>query len=91
MVTESNSPYGFSLEAGGDFVGYGVWTLTQDGEQAVVVYDWRIRAEKPLLKLFTPLLRPLFAWNHRWAMAEGERCLKAESDRRFVRQHASVV
>ena len=31
-VVESNVPHGFALEAWGDFVGRGAWTLSQDGE-----------------------------------------------------------
>jgi hypothetical protein len=46
------------------------------------VYDWRIRAEKPLLKRLSFLLRPLFEANHRWAMARGEESLKLELARR---------
>jgi hypothetical protein len=50
-VTESRKPHGFSIEAFGDLVGTGVWTLTQDGPDADVVYEWRVRADKPLLRL----------------------------------------
>jgi hypothetical protein len=32
-VTESRSPYGFTIEALGDFVGRGIWTFAQDGPQ----------------------------------------------------------
>lgn len=81
-VTESNYPHGFAIEAWGDFVGRGEWTLRQDGEQVHVTYDWRIRAEKPLLRRLSFLLRPVFAANHRWAMACGEESLRLELARR---------
>lgn len=81
-VTEDRKPHGFSLEAWGDFAGHGVWTLTQDGSYADVVYDWRISAEKPLLRYFSFLFKPIFAANHRWAMAQGEMSLKRELVRR---------
>jgi len=80
-VTEKKAD-GFIIEALGDFVGRGEWTLTQDGDFADVVYDWRIKAEKPLLRLFSPLLKPIFAANHRWAMARGEESLRVELARR---------
>src|SRR3954470_9665362 len=48
-VVESNYPYGFALVASGDFDGRGVWTFRQDGAFVDVTYDWRLRAEKPLL------------------------------------------
>jgi Polyketide cyclase / dehydrase and lipid transport len=73
---------GFSIRAGGDFVGSGRWTFVQEGPEVEVTYDWRIRVEKPLLIQFTPVLRPAFAANHRWAMARGEESLKLELRRR---------
>ena len=51
----------------------------------LLTYDWRIRADKPLLGWFSPILRPLFAWNHRWAMRQGERSLRRELARRLRR------
>ena len=81
-VTESNYPHGFALEAMGDFDGRGIWTLTQDAEWADVVYDWRIRADKPLLRSLSFLFKPIFAANHHWAMARGEESLVLELDRR---------
>lgn len=84
-VTESRKPHGFSLEAFGDFVGKGVWTFEQKGPTVEVVYDWRIRAEKPLLRALSFLLKPIFSANHRWAMARGEESLKLELARRRAR------
>ena len=81
-VTESDFPHGFALESWGDFVGRGAWQLRQDGRHVVVRYDWRVRAEKPLLRSLAFLLRPVFAANHRWAMARGEESLHRELDRR---------
>ena len=46
------------------------------------MYDWRLRADKPLLRNLSFLLRPLFEANHRWAMAQGETSLKLELQRR---------
>jgi len=81
-LTESRRPYGFSLEAWGDFEGRGVWTFAQNGSVVEITYDWRIRAEKPLLRYLSFLLKPIFSANHRWAMARGEESLRAELARR---------
>ena len=81
-VTESRRPYGFSLEAWGDFEGFGVWTFVEDDPNVNITYDWKIRAEKPLLRYFSFLLKPIFSANHRWAMARGEESLRAELARR---------
>ena len=81
-VVESNYPYGSTIEARGDFDGRGVWKFVQDGPFVDIAYDWRIRAEKPLLRNLSFLLKPLFEANHRWAMAQGEQSLKLELLRR---------
>ena len=81
-VTEVRSPYGFSLRAWGDFDGRGVWTFQQDGKHVDIIYDWKISAEKPLLRYLSFILKPVFAANHRWAMARGEASLKRELIRR---------
>jgi len=81
-VTESRRPNGFSLEAWGDLEGRGVWTFRQDGDFVDIDYDWRIRAEKPILRYLSFLLKPIFAANHRWAMERGEESLLAELGRR---------
>jgi hypothetical protein len=84
-VTEANPPYGFSLEAWGDFVGRGIWTFEQVGEWLNITYDWRIRADKPLLRSLSFIFKPIFAANHRWAMAKGEESLRLELARRHTR------
>jgi hypothetical protein len=81
-VVESRYPYGFAIVARGDFDGRGEWTFEQNGRVVDVVYDWQLRAEKPLLRRLSFLLRPLFEANHRWAMAQGETSLKLELARR---------
>ncbi len=84
-VTKSNPPKGFELEAEGDFVGRGIWTFAPDDDYVHVIYDWKIRANKPLLRYFSLIMKPLFAANHHWAMAQGEQSLKLE----LARRHAS--
>ena len=82
VVIESRYPDRFAIQAFGDFVGRGVWTITQDDEFVNVEFDWRIRAEKPLLQALAPLMRPLLEANHRWAMGQGEASLSLELARR---------
>jgi hypothetical protein len=81
-VVESRWPHGATIEAWGDLAGRGVWTLVQKGPDVRATYDWQVRAEKPWLRRLSPVLKPLFAWNHRWAMAKGEDGLRREMDRR---------
>jgi hypothetical protein len=81
-VTEPITDTGYALTASGDLVGTGRWTFEQDGPEVVITYNWRVSAIKPLLRWLTWLLRPVFAANHRWAMARGEESLRLELRRR---------
>jgi hypothetical protein len=54
----------------------------------VITYDWWVSVSKPLLRGLTWLLRPLFAANHRWAMARGEESLHLELRRRRATSEA---
>jgi hypothetical protein len=75
---------GFILVAWGDFDGRGIWTYEQDGSWVNITYDWKILAEKPLLRYFSFIMKPIFSANHHWAMAKGEESLKLELDRRHA-------
>jgi len=90
-VVDSRYPYGFTILASGDFDGRGEWTFVQDGPVVDVTYDWRLRAEKPLLRNLSFLLKPLFEANHRWAMAQGEESLKLELARRRAPSAAAAA
>ncbi len=84
-VIASNAPYGFTLEAWGDFVGRGIWTFEQEGNTVKITYDWKIRADKPLLRYLSFVMKPIFSMNHHWAMQKGEESLKLELARRHAK------
>jgi hypothetical protein len=97
-VTESDPPHGFRLEATGDFVGRGIWTLEQElapedagGPLTRVTYDWHIVAEKGVLRTLSPVMRPIFSANHRWAMARGETSIRLELARRRAAVDPTVL
>jgi uncharacterized protein YndB with AHSA1/START domain len=77
-VTEKAPPTRIALEAWGDLEGQGQWTIVPEGSQVEVRYDWRVRADKPLLRHLSFLFKPVFEANHRWAMARGEERLRKE-------------
>jgi hypothetical protein len=87
-VTESRYPLGFTLVASGDFEGRGIWTLEPDGTHTDITYDWKIRADKPLLRYGSFLMKPIFSANHEWAMRRGEESLELEIARRRARTAA---
>lgn len=81
-VTDKVRPERLALEAWGDLQGTGVWDFTPRGNLVEARYDWRVRADKPLLRYLSAVFRPVFAANHRWAMARGEESLVLELARR---------
>lgn len=85
LTVETRSPHGFTLKATGDLEGTGIWTFEQDGPFVNITYDWKIEANKPVIRTFSFLLKPIFAANHRWTMARGEESLKLELARRHAR------
>jgi len=87
-VTESRGLEGFTLVADGDLVGTGIWTFEEKEGVVDVKYDWRIRADKPLLRHGSFIFRPIFGANHRWAMARGEESLNLELQRRRAKTEA---
>ena len=90
-VTENNHPFGFALEAWGDFNGRGIWTFAQDGDWVDITYDWQISADKPLLRRLSFIMKPIFSANHHWAMDKGEESLVLELQRRHVQSAAETA
>ena len=60
-ITDKRRPSSFSIEASGDFVGLGVWSLVEHSQHLDIEFDWRLRAEKPLLSTFPSFLDLFFA------------------------------
>jgi uncharacterized membrane protein len=81
-VTDVNYPYGYAIDAEGDLTGRGVWTFAQDGDWVDITYEWTIRADKPILRVLSPLIKPILRSNHNWTMRNGEKSLVLELQRR---------
>jgi hypothetical protein len=81
-VQEVRPPLGATIGASGDFDGRGIWSFRQGNDGVDITFDWKLLAEKPLLRLLSPLLKPAFAANHRWAMETGQVSLLRELARR---------
>jgi uncharacterized protein YndB with AHSA1/START domain len=68
-IVRYEPPEQFDVEVEGDLRGRGVWTLSEHGDGGVHVrFDWRVHADRALLRYLTPLLRPVFRWNHNWSI-----------------------
>jgi hypothetical protein len=82
LTIELEPPKKLSIQATGDVEGRVIWALEQQDDFVSVVFDWKLTAEKPLLKYLSFLFKPLFSANHRWAMEQGRRGLEKEIARR---------
>lgn len=79
-------PNSFSLRAWGDLNGTGRWEFHGANGHTEASFVWQVRADKPVLRYLSWLLKPIFAANHRWAMAQGERAIAHEVSRRRLLQ-----
>ena len=69
-IVRLDAPHVVEADVDGDLRGHGIWTLTPlSPDRTHVRFDWRVFADRPLLKALTPLLRPALRWNHNWAIA----------------------
>jgi uncharacterized protein YndB with AHSA1/START domain len=75
---ETVAPSRIVFDAEGDFNGRGIWTFVKDGDYTDITFEWNLEPDKPLLRYLTPVLRPVFEANHRWAMQQGENSLREE-------------
>jgi len=53
----------------GDLRGHGVWTVIPTATGSHIRFEWSVRADRRLLRLLTPLMRPALRANHGWAIA----------------------
>lgn len=67
-IVAMDRPNSFDVSVVGDLTGHGAWTLTAGDQGIRVRFDWRVIADRPLLRILTPVLRPLFRWNHNWSI-----------------------
>jgi uncharacterized protein YndB with AHSA1/START domain len=67
-IVRYEPPREFEVSVVGDLTGRGVWTLTPTDGRVHVRFDWRVIADRPLLRYLSPILRPLFRWNHNWSI-----------------------
>jgi mannose-6-phosphate isomerase-like protein (cupin superfamily)/uncharacterized protein YndB with AHSA1/START domain len=68
-------------EVDGDLRGHGTWTLTPIPTGTHVRFDWRVHADRRLLRILTPVLRPALRWNHDWAIARAMEGLEPYAQR----------
>jgi uncharacterized protein YndB with AHSA1/START domain len=75
-IVRLERPHVLEANVDGDLRGRGLWTLTPTDGKVHVRFDWQAFADRPLLRRLTPILRPLFRWNHNWAIARAKEGLE---------------
>jgi uncharacterized protein YndB with AHSA1/START domain len=68
-IVRLEPPHLIEGEVDGDLRGTGIWTLTETPTGTHVRFDWRVLADRRLLRMLTPVLRRALRWNHDWAIA----------------------
>jgi len=48
----------------GDVIGKKIWMIRPHGEGAELISDWRCDPSWMLFRALTPVVKPLFRWNH---------------------------
>jgi uncharacterized protein YndB with AHSA1/START domain len=81
-ITRLERPTMVEADVTGDLRGRGLWTLTPRDGATHVRFDWRVFADKAILRVLTPVLRPAFRWNHNWAIQRAMEGLEPYARRR---------
>jgi uncharacterized protein YndB with AHSA1/START domain len=76
-IVRYEPPREFEIRARGDLSGRGVWSVEERGDAVRVRFDWRVNADRALLRVLTPVLRPVFRWNHNYAISRAKAGLEA--------------
>jgi uncharacterized protein YndB with AHSA1/START domain len=74
-TTAYQPPREIAYDAAGQLNGRGRFMLDEAGGQTTVTFYWDVETSGFWLNLLAPALKRLFAWNHHWVMAQGERGL----------------
>jgi carbon monoxide dehydrogenase subunit G len=70
-VEEVVRPTSLAGRARGELDGVGRWTLSQEGSDTLVRYDWNIRTTRWWMNLLAPMAAGAFKSNHDYIMRNG--------------------
>jgi len=71
-VTSVEKPHLIRFDADGDLQGKGAWTFREIAGGTEVTFDWRVAANKKLIRVFSFLLKPLFKANHAFCVRKAK-------------------
>jgi mannose-6-phosphate isomerase-like protein (cupin superfamily)/uncharacterized protein YndB with AHSA1/START domain len=84
-ITAMDAPHVIEADVAGDLAGHGKWTLTEAPAGTHVRFDWEVTADRRLLRMLSPVLRPALRWNHAWAIARAQAGLEPYAQRLAAR------
>lgn len=61
----------YVVRATGQLQGEGRWTFSESHNQTSICYEWNVDATKLWMRIGSPILKPLFRWNHDTIMRWG--------------------
>lgn len=71
-VTYIDRPYLIRFTADGDLQGKGVWSFREVEGGTEITFDWRVAANKKIIRWFSFLLKPLFRANHHYCVVKAK-------------------
>lgn len=83
-ITRIDRPSFMMIETQGDFCGLAEFRLTDRPAERCCSAElrWRVNINHPWIHLFVRHFRPIFVWNHRWAVNRLIRGLRGEINRK---------
>jgi len=70
-LTRREAPHLMEGQASGELAGVGVWRLFESPLGTVALYDWNVATTRAWMNAFSPIARPIFAYNHDYVMRQG--------------------
>lgn len=89
VVRDVGSSHTLVADVSGDLEGVGRWDVAEEGGVTVLDCTWDVRTTKPTMNVLSPLLRPVFVWNHHRMMRHGGEGLASRVGAPLVRVDSS--
>jgi hypothetical protein len=91
QLTHTDKPNLIHFRAYGDLQGYGTWRFNEVGGGTEITFDWRVTANKAVIRWFSFVLKPLFRANHRFCVTEAAKGMHKDLIRRGMISPLSIA
>jgi len=90
-VVRVQPPHLLDADTRGELQGKGRWRLSEAGGVTEARYHWDVSTAKPWMNVASPLLAPVFRWNHERVMAAGAEGLARHLGVRLLRAESIPI